>query len=448
MTVQLAGKKVVVVGLGASGVAAARLCIERDARVIGTDSKPLEELSPAARAGDFEIFAGGHSGVDFDKVDVIVVSPGIPPLPAIATAEQAGVEVIGELELAWRLLRVPVLCVGGTNGKSTATVLVAELLQAEGLSVFCGGNLGTPLCAAVGESFDWVVAEASSFQLERAPTFRPKVSVLLNITEDHLDRYPDFEAYARAKGNAFVNQTSQDVAVIPADDARCVAQAKRGQARQVRFGSGGDYAVERGAVVESATGERFDLSSARLFGAHNMSNAAAAIAAVRSQGINAESVARGLSRFEPLPHRMDVVGSVGKIRFYDDSKATNVGAAVTALEGLPEPRVVLIAGGRDKLGSYAPLADALQRKGRAVVLIGESADRMAAAMAGRVPVLRADSMSQAVRLAFETATDGDAVLLSPACSSFDMFRSYADRGDRFAEAVHELGDVVDVKGAP
>jgi UDP-N-acetylmuramoylalanine--D-glutamate ligase len=179
-----------------------------------------------------------------------------------------------------------------------------------------------------------------------------------------------------------------------------------------------------------------------------MSNAAAAIAAVRSQGINAESVARGLSRFEPLPHRMDVVGSVGKIRFYDDSKATNVGAAVTALEGLPEPRVVLIAGGRDKLGSYAPLADALQRKGRAVVLIGESADRMAAAVAGRVPVLRADSMSQAVRLAFETATDGDAVLLSPACSSFDMFRSYADRGDRFAEAVHELGDVVDGKGAP
>lgn len=444
---QLEGRKVVVIGLGASGVAAARLCRQRGARVVGTDSKPLEELSPTLREDDIEIAAGGHSGIDFDKADVVVVSPGVPPISAVVAAEQAGVEVVGELELAWRFLRAPVLCVGGTNGKSTVTTLAAELLRAEGLSVFCGGNLGTPLSEAAGRDFDWAVVEASSFQLERAPTFCPKVSVLLNITEDHLDRYADFHAYACAKGNAFANQTSTDVAVIPAQDARCQAQASRGQARQIRFGPGGDYAVEDRAVVEGSTGERFDLG-VRLFGAHNLSNAAAAIAAVRSQGVGVNSVAQALVRFKPLPHRMTLVGTVGSIRFYDDSKATNVGAAVTALEGLPERRVVLIAGGRDKLGSYAPLADALQRKGRAIVLLGEAADRMAAAVGSCVPVIRARAMNQAVRLAFEAARDGDAVLLSPACSSFDMFRSYADRGDRFAEAVRELEDLGAARGEP
>jgi UDP-N-acetylmuramoylalanine--D-glutamate ligase len=437
--VQLAGKRVVVVGLGTSGIAAARVCVERGAHVIGTDSKRLEELPVEVRELGLELLVGGHAEVDFGNADLVVVSPGVPPFAALEAAERAGVEVIGELEFAWRLVRAPVLCVGGTNGKSTVTTLVRQLLDAAGFSVFSGGNLGTPLSEAVSGSHDWLVVETSSFQLERAPTFRPKVSILLNITEDHLDRYPDFEAYARAKGNAFVNQRPTDIAVIPTEDPNCDAQARRGNARRVRFGSGGDYEPSHGTVLEVSTGERFELATAKLHGAHNMSNAAAAIAAVRSQAVCPEAIREGLGRFEPLSHRMALVGTVGAVSFYDDSKATNVGAAVTALDGLQEPRAVLIAGGRDKLGSYAPLAEALERKGRALVVLGEAADKIARAVGDRLPVLRAATMNEAVRLAFEAARGGDAVLLSPACSSFDMFTSYADRGERFSEAVRALG---------
>lgn len=436
---RLEGKRVIVVGLGASGIAAARLCAGRGARVLGTDAKPLGELPDLVRELGIELSVGGHAGIDFGRVDLVIVSPGVPPLAGLEAAARAGVEVIGELELAWRLVRAPILCVGGTNGKSTVTTLVHHLLEAAGWSVFSGGNLGTPLSEAVQGSYDWLVVETSSFQLERAPTFRPKVAVLLNVTDDHLDRYPDFEAYARAKGNAFVNQQPTDFAVIPTKDPICERQAGRGGARRVRFGPGGDYQPSGGAVLEVGSGERFEIRSAKLYGAHNLSNAAAAIAAVRSVGVDPEAIARGLGRFEPLAHRMALVGTIRGVRFYDDSKATNVGAAVTALGGLEEPRAVLIAGGRDKLGSYAPLVEALERKGRAVVLIGEAAEKIAVEVGDRLPVLRAASMEQAVRTAFETAHDGDAVLLSPACSSFDMFRSYADRGERFSEAVRAIG---------
>jgi UDP-N-acetylmuramoylalanine--D-glutamate ligase len=436
--VLLEGKCVVVVGLGFSGVAAAQLCRARGARVIGTDCKPAAELSEAARGLDAELVTGGHAQVAFGRADLVVVSPGVPPFPELVRAEQAGVEVIGELELAWRYCPHPVCCVGGTNGKSTTTVLLSHLLEAAGIKAFVGGNLGTPVTDAVGQAWDLWLVEVSSFQLERAPSFRPHVSVLLNVSSDHLDRYPSQAAYARAKGQAFVNQTPDDYAVVPAGDAVCAEQAARGRARAVTFGEGGDYRVESRAIVEQSTGTRFGLQQADLHGRHNLLNAAAAIGAARALGVSVPAVEAGARRFRALPHRLAGAGEVGGVHFYDDSKATNVGAAVTALCGLAEARGVLIAGGRDKLGSYAALVAALERKGRAVVVIGEAAQRLTEAVGGRLPVQHASGMEDAVRRAYQLARPGDAVLLSPACSSFDMFASYADRGEQFVAAVQLL----------
>jgi UDP-N-acetylmuramoylalanine--D-glutamate ligase len=278
----------------------------------------------------------------------------------------------------------------------------------------------------------------SSFQLERAPSFHPRVSVLLNVTEDHLDRYPSFTAYAEAKGNAFVNQVPGDTAVVPFGDAITEEQARRGRGDLVSFGRAGNYIVVDGAVLEAETGEQFDLGSSRLHGRHNHENAAAAVAAVRALEVEPDAVRDGLGEFEPLPHRMALVRELSGVRFYDDSKGTNVGASVTALLGLRERKGVLIAGGRDKHGSYAPLVDALRERGRAVVLLGEAAPKIFDAIGGALPVEHADDMDDAVRRAFRLAEPGDAVLLSPACSSFDMFKSYSERGDRFSSAVKAL----------
>ncbi|MEI9954655.1 MAG: UDP-N-acetylmuramoyl-L-alanine--D-glutamate ligase [Pseudomonadota bacterium] len=435
---ELAGKRVVVVGLGKSGVAAAKLCLARGAHVVGTDSAPAEKISEAARALGIELVLGGHEGAKFETAQLIVVSPGVPQLPELTRAELAGVEVIGELELAARFIEAPIVAIGGTNGKSTTTTLVGDMFAAGGLQAFVGGNLGTPSCEAVNGNWDVVVFEVSSFQLERVPSFQPRVSVLLNITEDHLDRYPSFVAYAEAKGNAFVQQNPDDYAIVPEGDADCRQQAKRGKGQLLTFGAYGDYVVSDRSVTETRSGEVFDLEQSALYGRHNLENAAAAIAAVRALDLSPHAVRKALAAFRPLPHRMARVASFGGVNFYDDSKGTNVGASVTALLGLGETRGVLIAGGRDKHGAYEPLVSALAAKGRALVLIGEAADRIAAAVGTHVPVLRADSMDDAVNQAFGAARAGDAVLLSPACSSFDMFKSYADRGDRFVSAVQRL----------
>jgi UDP-N-acetylmuramoylalanine--D-glutamate ligase len=438
MTMDLSGTRVIGVGLGNSGTAAARLCLDRGAAVTGTDTAPREKLLPAARELAMELALGGHAGVVFEQADLIVVSPGVPTFPELERAVFAGVEVIGELALACRFVTAPLALVGGTNGKSTTTMLVAHLLRASGRHAFVGGNLGTPSSEAALRPYDAVVLEVSSFQLERAPLLHPKVSVLLNVTEDHLDRYPSFLAYAEAKGNAFLNQEPGDTAIVPFGDPVTLEQARRGRGDLMSFGRGGDYIVEDGVVLEAESGECFDLRASRLHGRHNHENAAAAIATARALGASSDAVRDGLAEFEPLPHRMALVTELSGVRFYDDSKGTNVGAAVTALCGLTEERGVLIAGGRDKQGSYAPLVEALRERGRAVVLIGEAAPRLFDAIGGALAVEHAHDMDDAVTRAFRLARPGDAVLLSPACSSFDMFQSYAERGDRFAEAASRL----------
>ena len=405
---------------------------------MGLIPTPLSKLSEAARSLPMPLIAGGHSAVDFESADLVVVSPGVPPLPELQRAELAGVEVIGELELAARFCTSPIVAIGGTNGKSTVTTLLALMIAREHDRVFSGGNLGAPLAEAVLDDWDLFVVEVSSFQLERAPLFHPKVSILLNITEDHLDRYPNFEAYANAKGNAFVRQTGDDYAIIPSNDRACALQAERGKAKIVTFGEGGDYSIEGRRVVESSTGQRFDFGNSRLFGHHNAMNIAACIAAARTMTLQPANLEQALLHYVPLPHRMAFVGDINGVRFYDDSKGTNVGASVTALSGLEEAKGVLIAGGRDKLGDYAPLVEALKQKGRALIVLGEAADRIATAARGVVPTAHVDNLEQAVPLALKHALPGDAVLLSPACSSFDMFSGYAERGERFVTAFKRL----------
>lgn len=432
------GKTAIVVGLGTSGRSAVELLLRRGARVLGTDSAPAEKVLGAGKRWPCELVLGGHEGVDFRSADLIVVSPGVPNFPALDDAAAAGVEVIGETELASRCVDAPILAVGGTNGKSTTTILLGHLLEGADLRVFVGGNLGEPACEAPDQEVDAVVLEVSSFQMERIPTFRPRVALLLNVSEDHLDRYDDYNAYVRAKGNCFAKQESSDYAIYPSDSDACRAQAARGKGQLISFGEDGDYFIDGPFIVERKTGTRFDLSSADLHGLHNRMNAAAAIAAARVFGVAADAIAEGLRRFRALPHRMALSGRHQGVNFYDDSKATNVGAAVTALLGLTEERGVLIAGGRDKLGSYDALVAALRAKGRGAVVLGEAAARLEAAIGNVVPVQRAKTMQGAVLRAFGMARPGDAVLLSPACSSLDMFKNYAERGDRFTEAVAGL----------
>ncbi|WP_437309077.1 UDP-N-acetylmuramoyl-L-alanine--D-glutamate ligase [Sorangium sp. So ce388] len=438
------GRTVIVVGLGRSGVAAARLLIERGARVIANDGAPRERLSAAAASLESEgaaLAAGGHDPALFEGADLVVVSPGVPSFPALDAFERSGREVIGELELASRYVSAPIALIGGTNGKSTTTALTGAMLERAGLRTFVGGNFGTPLAEVVGEAWDVLVLEISSFQAERVPTLHARAHALLNITDDHLDRYPSFAAYADAKGNPFERMTPDDVAVVPLGDALVARQAARGRARVVTFSASdarADVAVAGGAIVDRVAGASYPLERVRLTGAHNLANACASVALAAALGAPAGAIAEALARFEGLSHRTALVADVDGVRYYDDSKGTNVGASVAALSGLREEKAVLIAGGRDKLGDYAPLVAALRDRGRALVVLGEAADRIAAAASGVLPIARAASMDEAVVAARSLARPGDAVLLSPACSSFDMFRDYKDRGDAFVRAVREL----------
>lgn len=446
----LAGKTVVVVGLGRSGIAAARVCLQRGARVIGNDAAPRERLSPAALALESEgvtLQVGGHDAVDWSLADLLIVSPGVPPFAAREQAEARGVLVLGELDFAWQLFQpaLPTVAIGGTNGKSTTTSLVGAMMEAAGRRAFVGGNLGTALAEvvpALGEvsPFDTLVLEVSSYQSEKMPAMRPRAAAILNVTPDHLDRYASFDDYADAKGNLLVRMEDGDTVVIPAQDPICERQARRARpgARVVTFGVTGDLRIEPDRIVDTIHGDLYLRSNIFLQGEHNMLNAAAAIALARGAGLEHDAIARALRDFRGLAHRIALVAEVDGVRYYDDSKGTNVGASVAALRGLAEPRAVLLAGGRDKLGDYAPLIEALRERGRALVVMGEAAERIASAAAGVLPIVRVASMGEAVTEARKLAQAGDAVLLSPACSSFDMFRDYKERGERFVEAVRGL----------
>ncbi len=455
MTIDLQGKRVLVVGLGRSGVAAARLCAAHGARVTVTDSRGAGELGAvlATLPAGVAQALGGHPEAIFTGADLIVVSPGVPEIAPLRAARAAGVPVTGEMELASRFVTATLVAITGTNGKSTTTTLCGAILAETGRPTFVGGNLGQPLAEAVGTPAAGAggicVVEASSFQLETAETFHPRVATLLNITADHFDRHDGLEGYAAAKARIFRAQGRDDFAVVNADDSLAMRVSEGIAARRVVFsterrvaegGSQGGWLDGDSLVLRLPGGdeERYPAQLPALTGRHNQSNALAALLAGRLAGATPDEARRGLLGFRALPHRMELVAEANGVAYFDDSKGTNVGAVVAALAGFPRP-VVLIAGGRDKGGDYAPLAAALAAVGRGAVLIGEAADRIAAALASSLPrplpVERAASMEEAVSAAAGLARPGDAVVLSPACSSFDMFRDYAHRADVFRAAV-------------
>jgi UDP-N-acetylmuramoylalanine--D-glutamate ligase len=446
----LAGKRVLVVGLGRSGTAVAILCAARGAKVTVTDKRTADVLGPALAElpRTIKVEIGGHKAETFLATDLIVLSPGVPEIPELVAARAAGVAVTGEVEVASRYIAATLLAITGTNGKSTTTTLAGAVAKASGRPTFVGGNLGDPLALAVGTPAGaeggTCVVEVSSFQLETTESFCPRVAVLLNITPDHLDRYRDLDHYAATKARIFAAQKSSDFAVINVDDPLVVTHTANIRARRLGFSL--EKKLTEGAWLEGeemlvrlpgARIESYPTAVPALVGRHNLANALAALLASRLLGGSHAEALRALSEFQPLAHRMEMVAKVGGVTYYDDSKGTNVGAVVAALDGFPR-RVVLIAGGRDKGGDYAPLAAAMGRVGRAAVLIGEAADKIEAAFRGVVPTKRAGTMEDAVDTAAAMAAPGDAVVLSPACSSFDMFRDYAHRAQVFRDAVERL----------
>ncbi|OIP32811.1 MAG: UDP-N-acetylmuramoylalanine--D-glutamate ligase [Deltaproteobacteria bacterium CG2_30_66_27] len=442
-----AGKHVIVAGAGRSGLLAACLLAGEGALVTLRDDRPRVDVEASLREPipDGIAFLQGMPGKEEVRGSaLLVVSPGVSrerlPLSELAAA---GVPVWGELELGFRRFHGKVAAITGTNGKSTVTTLVGGMASRAFPRVFVGGNLGTPFVAAAGAPCDWGVVEVSSFQLESIGSFRPRVAALLNLTEDHRDRYAAKEAYFEAKMAVFRNQGPSDTAVVNADDPEVTARLGSIAARLLPFSvsrtlTEGAFLSGGEMVLRKPSGEeRYPRRILKIPGLQNVENALAAIAVARSMGVPPSAVLAELERFPGLPHRVEFVRSVAGVSYYNDSKGTNVGAVLAALDGFPEP-VVLIAGGKDKGVDFRPLRAPLGRKARAVVLLGEARERMAKELAGAAPIIVVGTLAEAVRAAAEAARKGDAVVFSPACSSFDMFRNFEERGEVFRKTVEEL----------
>lgn len=458
----LAQKNILIVGLGVSGIAAARFAKNKGANVTVTDmavEKELAPYAPIAHKLGATMELGRHNIETFERADLIVLSPGVPhTILPIKRAEAKGIPILGEIELAARFIREPVIAVSGTNGKTTTTELLGDMLKNSGLKVFVGGNIGNPLIdyADKGESAEIVVAEVSSFQLDTIDTFRPRVGVLLNISADHLDRYPDFEAYARSKGRIFENQQEGDAAVINVSDPLVRSISKGLKARKLPFYHHGNELDEtmEGAVIswgDSQTSpsitihtkenpkRSLDLSRINLPGRHNIENVAAASLAALAVGGTFEGVQSALNDFKGLSHRLEYVATINDIRFVDDSKATNVDAVARALEAFNKP-VILIMGGRDKGGDFQTLKKLVHQHTKKLIIMGEARDSIKSVLKDACTggAQTTSTMEDAVLLSYHAAVPGDIVLLSPACSSFDMYSSYAERGDAFCRAVDNL----------
>jgi len=438
---ELRGQRVLVLGLGISGRSAARFCAERGARVTAADERALDALGDLGDLPhDVEVVAG-RALPDPAGFDLVVPSPGVPS----ARYKGRAARVCGDVELAWRALppTLPIIAITGTNGKSTTTRLVEALLRGAGLRAEAAGNIGAPALGLVGRPLDAAVLEVSSFQLDTIWSFRPRVAVILNVTPDHLDRHGSFEAYTEAKARILANQREDDAAVLSADDAVVAALAKRAHGRVRRFslvpGACCEATLDAGAALLRGgdASARIPLDGLRLQGTHNLENVLAALLAVAALGVDPLVAQRVLPFFDGLPHRTELVRRRGGVTFVNDSKGTNVGAALRSLESFAEP-IVWIGGGKDKGLDFEPLGRVAEKRMRAAVLIGEAAAKLAESLEGHVPVYREPSLEAAVARAASLAHSVDVVLLSPACASFDQFRSFEDRGERFRAAVHAL----------
>jgi UDP-N-acetylmuramoylalanine--D-glutamate ligase len=460
----LDGKTVVVVGLAQTGVAVARFCARRGARVVVSDARPAAQLEGPIRQLDgvpVRLSLGGMDLSTYLAAELVVMSPGVPSLPETRAAAAQGVEVIAEIELAYRFLHpeATLLAITGTNGKSTTTALTGALCERSGRPTFCGGNLGNmPLIDAIDHPANapggLVVAEVAAFMLENCTTFRGRTGVLTNITEDHLDRFGTLARYAEVKGRIWDFQRPGDLAIGNAADPWVMREMAGIPARPATFDARPGAALApgaRGAVISpdrralvlrlDGAEERYPVDDLVIVGNHNLENAMCAYLAARDVGVPFDAVRAGARAYRPLPHRMELVGDRGGIHYYDDSKGTNVASVAASVRGFPRP-LVLIAGGVDKGGSYAPMLEALDGVCKGIVLIGEAAPliRQAAAAHGvAYPVIDAGDLHDAVRRATELCGSGDAVVLSPACASYDMFQNFGHRGRVFREAVRAVG---------
>ena len=442
----VSGRRVVVVGAARSGIAAAALLARRGASVTLTEMRATFDGAAQLQAAGVALETGGHRSETFAGADLIVASPGVPlEQPVFDAARARGVEIIGELELAWRWVQGRVIAITGTKGKSTTTTLIGRMLDAAGTKALVGGNIGVPLSAQVDASTpDTIhVVETSSFQLETTTTFRPWIAVWLNFADDHLDRHPTVDAYASAKARVFANQTADDWAVLNADDQTVMTRAAGIAARRVEFAlSGriaGGFVVDGDWIVRrtgTATDRVLPVSAVELTGRHMLNNVLAAVAVTSVAGTSPRAMTDALRGFHGLAHVMEPAGELGGVRFVNDSKATNIEAARRSIESFSG--VVAIIGGRFKGGDLRELRAPLTEHGRAVVAIGEAAPLVREAVSGAVPVIEAASMREAVERGYEAAAPDGVVLLAPACASFDWFRDYAERGEAFKEEVARL----------
>ena len=446
----LKGKRVLVVGLGKSGLAAALFLRRHGAQVTVSDTRSAESLAkdiPALLDEGIMVESGGHGLLTFRRQDLIVVSPGVPlDTPELVQCKGFGLPIIGELELAGRFLKGHTIAITGSNGKTTTTALLGEILKESGQPTLVGGNIGIPVVGLIDKSSDesWSVLEVSSFQLESTEEFRPDVSVILNITPDHLDRHGSFENYALAKERIFASQTAENSLVLNADNARAAEAATRTAASVYWFSL--EHPVARGAWLEhgyavyraseDAPIEKVvALSDIPLKGAHNVENVLAAVCAARLAGVSAEVIARAIQSFHAVEHRLEYVATRNGVDFYNDSKATNVDATAKALAAFSSG-IHLILGGKDKGSDYTLLAPLLRDRVRAVYTIGAAADKIESQLRGVVSLHSCVTLEKAVRAATTAAHSGDVVLLAPACSSFDQFESYEHRGRVFKDLVN------------
>jgi UDP-N-acetylmuramoylalanine--D-glutamate ligase len=451
---ELKGKKVLVVGLGKSGLAAALFLRHKGAQVTVSDVRSAESLAkeiPALLEEGIMVEAGGHGLLTFRRQDLIVVSPGVPlDTPELVQAKKIGLPIIGELELAARYLKGRILAITGSNGKTTTTALAGEILKEAGFPTLVAGNIGVPVIGLIGESTDktWSVLEVSSFQLESTEQFHPAIAVILNITPDHLDRHGTFENYALAKERIFAAQDSTDCLVLNADNSRAAQAALRTRGKVHWFSI--EHPVDRGAWVQDgnvvfrlsrgAPAEQImPLAKIPLKGEHNVENVLAAVCAARMAGVPAEIIARTVEKFQAVEHRLEFVAAINGVEFYNDSKATNVDATAKAIAAFPGG-IHLILGGKDKGSDYTVLSPLLRARVREIYTIGSAAEKIELQLRGVVSIHPAGTLANAVTAAAAAARPGEIVLLAPACSSFDQFENYEERGRIFKQLVNERRD--------
>ncbi len=456
--VNLEGKRVLVIGLARSGQAVARFLAGHGARVTGTDIKEKPALGEEALgqllSGSVTLITGGYPSVREGEYDLAVVSPGVPlTIPLVRAVEKLGVPVWSELELAARLVTEPIIAVTGTNGKTTTTALTGYIFQQGGRQALVAGNIGIPLIQEVervrqqGLRVDYWILEVSSFQLERSPKLHPHIAVFLNLTPDHLDRHGTMEEYGRLKERIFANQGREDFAVLNLDDPWVVDRIHGLPARSCWFSTqqapAGGIGVYDGSIVYEEAGIRRFLcpvQDVRIPGRHNLENALAAAAAALLAGIDREVIAAALSTFPGVPHRLELAGVVGGVKYINDSKGTNPESVLKALDSFQEP-IILIAGGKPKGSDFTELAGRISSRVKALILLGQAAPQIEQAVraAGYAAVWNEADLEGCVRTAARLAKPGDMVLLSPACASWDMFRDYEERGDLFKKLVEDLG---------